>query len=410
VSLEFNKVIDQVQRMGRFLGKRNLSQSDRLALALERFYAATDMDAIHDRIQLVRSAGVSGYRGAAPLPKAYSEFICGVGETPPLPDCATLIAVDGSQIYPDPHATAVYYLINMGVYVYHHGEPRLPSQLTSPELVYADSKVKDEDGRIVNNPTVNARRNVEEMKWLAAQAWELRDEARPIVALHDGGLLKFFGSTEITNAHELEREYMTALAKLNDAGAVLCGYLDVPRSTYIISLLHLLSLEDGEVNEVNLKTDGDLQGLTDEMLFRRVLTQPGQRSALMTQNSPQNAEYMRKGADYEIASFYVNVSQFGKPVIARVDVPMWVAREPQAIEALHALLLHQCSIQGRKHYPYALTRADEMAFVSSVEKDQLNQLINIEMLKNEMQPEESNKLQTKGLARGERRHHRLRSG
>jgi hypothetical protein len=409
LSLEFNKVIDQVQRMGRFLGHRNLSQSDRLELALERFFAATDLDAIHDRIQLVRSSGVSGYRGAAPLPKGYSEFICGIGDAPALPDCATLIAVDGSQIYPDPHATAVYYLINMGIYVYYHGEPRLPSQLTSPELAYGDNKIKDEDGRIVNNPTVNARRTNEEVKWLAIHAKELQHESRPIIALHDGPLLKFFGSTEITNAHELEREYLDALRNLKDLHVVLCGYVERHRSTYMISLLHLLSLDDGEVNEVNLKTDGDLQGLTDEMLFHRVLS-PGQRSALMTQNSPQNAEYRRKDEGYEIASFYVNVAQFGRPVIARVDVPMWVAREPQAIDALHALLLHQCSIQGRKHYPYALTRADEMAFVSSVEKDQLNQLINIEMLRNDMQPEESNKLQTKGLARGERRHHRLRSG
>jgi NurA domain len=408
VSLEFNKVIDQVQRMGRFLGKRSQTNSDRLQIALELFYAASDLEVVHERINLVRNASVSGYRGAAPLPQPISEIICGVGDAPHSPESATVIATDGSQVYPDQHATATYYLINIGVYVYHHGITRLPDQFTSPELAYADSKIKDTDGRLVNNQTVNARRSVEEMKWLAKQAWEYRDEARPLVMIHDGPLLKFFGATEVTDAHAIEREYMDALRQLNDARTVLCGYIDRPRSTYLISLLHLLSLADSQVNEVNLKTNGEIEGLADEQLLRYVLTEPGQRSALMTQNSPQNVEYIRAGAEYEIAFFYMNVSSSAYPVIARVDVPMWVAREPMAVDGLHALLLHQCSIQGRRPYPYALTRADELAVVNGVEREQLNQLINVELLKNGMQPEMSNKLLTKGLARGERRQHRLR--
>jgi hypothetical protein len=87
---------------------------------------------------------------------------------------------------------------------------------------------------------------------------------------------------------------------------------------------------------------------------------------------------------------------------------MWVAREPAAVDALHALLLQQCAIQGRKRYPYALTRADELAFVSGHERAQVDQLIRIAMLENGLTPEESEKLQTKGLARGERRQHRIR--
>ncbi|MCC6614724.1 MAG: DNA double-strand break repair nuclease NurA [Anaerolineae bacterium] len=407
MALEFNKVIDQVQRMGRYLGKLSLSQSDRLAAALERFYAATDLDAIHARIELVRNSSISGYRGAAPLPKPYSEFICGIGEPPPMPERATLIAADGSQIYPDHHIAALYYLINIGVYTYHHGQPRLPEQVTAPELAYSDSKLEDEDGRTINNQTVNMRRSVEEMRSLARHTWDLREEARPLVAIHDGTLLKFFGGIEIAYAKQVERDYMDALQQLHDTGAILCGYVDNPRSTYLISLLHLMSLADDEVNDLNLKTNGELEGLTDVQIFARVLG-PGQRSALMTQNSPQNAEYHRRSADFEIASFYVNVAPAGRAAIARVDVPLWAAREPAAIDALHALLLHQCSIQGRRHYPYALTRADELAVVSSAERDQLNQLINVEMRNNKLHPEASNKLQTKYLARGERRQHRLR--
>jgi len=201
---------------------------------------------------------------------------------------------------------------------------------------------------------------------------------------------------------------MEALQRLQDAQALLAGYLDKPRSTYIISLLHLLSLDPSQINDLNLKTNGELEGLADIYLMSRVL-RPGQRSAIMTQNSPQNREYASRNPDYEIAFFYLNVSDDVRPAIARVDIPLWVARNKRAVDDLHAILMAQCAIQGRRHYPYALTRADELAYVSSSEKQQLNELINIEMLKNRVESEASDKLQTKGLARGSRRQHRIGS-
>ena len=408
MSLEFNKVLDQVQKMGRYLGKRSQDASDRMELAIELFFAASDLDAVHERIKLVRESSVSGYRGAAPVPRPHDEVICGIGDPPEIPPAAIVAGADGSQIYPDPHAAATYYLLNIGAFVYYHGETRLPFQVTTPELFYSDSKLLDRDGRLITNQTVNARRSVAEVEWLARLSWDLRDDSRPLVAIHDGTLLKFFGANDVAGAYEIERDYMDALQKLSDSNARLIGYIDLPRSKYLISLLHLLSLTPDQINDANLKTNGALEGLTDESLLRRVLG-PGERSAIMTQNSPQNREYIdRKGADYEIAFFYLNVSNTGHPSIARIDVPMWVAKDKAAVGEIQALLLAQCAIQGRKHYPYTLTRADELAYVSSVEKSQLDEIIRVEMLKNRIEPESSNKLQSKGLARSEKRQHRLK--
>lgn len=404
MSLEFNKVIDQVRKMGYHLSMRNLSLGAKLEVALARFYAADDLDRIHDRIDLVRKSSVSGYRGAAALDEVLPSSL----PQPPLPDAATLVAVDGSQIFPDPHAPSLYYLINIGTFTTFYGQTRIPEPESLPDLAYTENLLHDADGRVISNLTVNGRRSVREMQTLAQRAWALRREARPLIALYDGGLLKFFGSTEVTDAAQIEQDYMGALVQMHDAVALLAGYLDKPRSTYIISLLHLLSLDDEDVTDTNLKTNGDLEGLDDIMLMRRVL-KPGERSAILVQNSPQNREYKDRGANYEIAFFYLNVSTDAAPNIARIDIPMWVARDETAIDALHAVLMHQCSIQGRKHYPYALTRADELAYVSSIEKAQLDELINIELLKNQIDPQSSSKLQSKDLARGSNRtHHQLR--
>lgn len=409
LSLEFNKVLEQVQTMGRYLKHKGDSASNRLQRAVEFFLQCTELELVHERIELVRKSSVSGYRGAAPAPRPYDEVVCGVGAAPEAPHEATLIAADGSQVFPDVHAPALYYLINIGVYVYFHGQPRIPSQFTHPDLVYSDSQLLDRDGRLVTNQTVNARRSLAEMQWLARTAWEQRGESRPILTLHDGGLLKFFGGAEIEGAQVIEADYMDALQKLRDTGALLAGYLDVPRSTYIISLLHLLSLHPDQINDAVLKTNGEFEGLSDAMLLNQILA-PGERSAVMTQNSPQNKEYRdRKGADFEIAFFYINVAAAGRSVIVRVDIPLWVARDQAAVGALHALILAQCAIQGRRQYPYALTRADELAYVSSIEKQQLEELIRINMLSHDLEPESSSKLQSKSLARGDRTIHRLRT-
>lgn len=410
MSLEFGKVVTQVQTMGRYLGHREGALSDRLLRALELLEQATDLDAIAARIQQVRSGGVSGYRGAAPLPGDQREIIAGAGSAPPPPLLTTLIAADGSQVYPDQHAPALYYLLNIGTFVYYYADPiRLPEQRTQPQLVYSEKQLQDRDGRLITNQTVNARRSVLEMARLAEEAWARRDDGAALVALHDGNLLKFFGANEVAESDQIKRDYLAALTQLRDAGAALIGYAERSRSATVISLLHLLTLPDDGVTDAALKTNGELEGLHDAALFGAYLP-PGYRSALMVQNSPQNKDYAdQPGGGHEIAFCYINVSDSGRPVIARVELPVWVTQQPGAVDRVHAALLAQCGIQGRRRFPYALTRADELAYVSSVEKAQLDELIRVEMLKNQTQPDSSNKLQTKGLARAHRTHHRLRT-
>lgn len=418
MSLEFRPLVDQVQAMGRYLGERDTQNGDRLEYAVQLFNEyGCDLAHVHERIEQVRASAVSGYRGATPAPPPYDENLCYVWDAPPPPESAAIIAADGSQIYPDPHAAALYYLTNIGVFTYFYQKDsagRLPLQQMTPELVYYDDLLLDNDGKAVTNPTVNARRTVQELQALAKQAWGLsRVEMMgavglPVIALHDGNLLKFFSGTEISGAGDLEKEYLNALRKLYETPAILAGYNDNPRrSTSVISLLHLLSLPPSEVNDASLKTNGVLEGLADDQLYKRVLG-PGDRSAIMTQNSPQNVNYIKRaGAEFEIAFFYLNVSDGPNAKIVRVEVPMWVARDKMAIDLLHGALIAQTAIQGRKRYPYALTRADELAVVGGREKGQLDEMIRIALRQNQLEPEASQKLQSKGLARAGKRQHRI---
>jgi hypothetical protein len=406
LALEFNKLVDQVMKMSRMIDELDFDVTDRLTLARDRFFAATDLNAIHERIAITRSPEVSGYRGAAPLDSPYHEVICQTFPTPPTPPSATIIAADGSQIYPNEQSPFHYFLTNIGIFTYHHGSDRTPEQHTIPKLFYHKDHVHDRTGRVLSHRTVDALRTTTEMQALGQRAWELRDEARPLVALYDNHLM-FWASSDVTGSVELMRRYRAGMVHLHDAGALLAGYIDNPtRSRVVIRMLYMLSLTDDEVREKELGS-GDLEGLRDIHLFESVL-QPGERSAMMVQNSPRNLKYKQYGPSYEIAFFYLKVSSGYRDTIVRVDLPMWVARDKAAVDELHALLVSQASMQGRNPYPYALTRADELAVVTSRDKGKLDEMIGIELRRKGLDPRPFNaKAFGKQLARSLQRRHEL---
>lgn len=98
----------------------------------------------------------------------------------------------------------------------------------------------------------------------------------------------------------------------------------------------------------------------------------------MLQNSPRNLKYKQRGENYEIAYFYLKVSSGYQNTIARVDIPMWVARDRKKVDELHALIYSQSAMQGRNPYPYVLTRADELAVVTGKDKAKLEEMIRLE--------------------------------
>jgi hypothetical protein len=180
----------------------------------------------------------------------------------------------------------------------------------------------------------------------------------------------------------------------------------------MLRLLYLLSLS-GE-DEIRDKQDlvargGDMEGLRDIHLMEAVL-QPGERTAVMVQNSPRNLSYKQYGDSYEVAFFYVKVFNGFQSAIARVDLPMWVARDETLVSQLHGALLAQCQMQGRTPYPYALARADELALVSGRDKQKLDELVTMELRRRGLAPSiASAKDQSKQAARSQKRGYEIKT-
>lgn len=413
MSLEFNKVVQQVYKMGAMLEHLDFDLTAMIDIARKRFADSDDLDLVNERIEWVRSSDISGYRGAAPVDLPDAEPINAVIPEPELPQQAIVIAADGSQVYPDELAPVHYYLINLGLFVYHHGQDITPEQFTIPDLRFHKDHVHDRYGQLIRNGVVDDRRTVAEMRKLADEAWDRRQADLPLITLYDNRLMYLPGSGDARESRDLMSEYIGGMVHLHDSGATLAGYIDNPfRSRRVIQLLHLLTFENREElksRQSSLSTGGDMDGLRDVHLYAKVLGK-GDRSAIMVQSSPQNKEFRDRGVNYEIAFFYLKVYNESTEKIVRVDIPMWVARDKDRVNALHALIIYQCKLQGRNPYPYALTRADELAWVGGKDKNKLEELIHAQVRRVREELIGSTlpaKARGKEIARSDKRYHEM---
>jgi hypothetical protein len=106
------------------------------------------------------------------------ESLDAVHPLPATPERFTVAAADGSQIQPNPHGVALYYLINVGSLVYRHG--------SEPSLGYAEADLY-ENGHLVNGNLLDVRRDLAEIACLADLC--AVEPPGPTVALVDGTLV-----------------------------------------------------------------------------------------------------------------------------------------------------------------------------------------------------------------------------
>jgi hypothetical protein len=403
VPINYAKVKPQVEKMGRMIAYKTQDLSERAATAYNQFQELPTNADIMARVQLAREQD-AGYRGAAPM-MTNGEAINARFRAPQIPARATILATDGSQVYPDIHAPVFYYLTNVAVFTFFHGTDQLPQEFSNPELFYSETAIRDDFDQLITNATVNARRTVKEMETLAQFVWESRELEQPILALYDGRLLFWLGK-EVPHAAQLEDDYKASIVRIHDThhwmttrhqhNASLAGYIDRPTSRFVVSLLQLMRLPPEAITRQELQRPGEYEGIDDRWLFERWL-RPGERSALMVQQSPQNKLYKQRGENYEIVFFYLKPDHGG---LARVEIPFWVAHSRQGVDEVHALLVEQCRITGA--FPYVLTRADELAVVRNFDRQTLNEMVKTELIRNQQRPEVSAKLVGKGQTRAGR--------
>ena len=283
-----------------------------------------------------------------------------------LPKEATIVAVDGSQIVPDRHGAYVYYLINTGGIVYHHGQRCAPETFSDPELFFPllDEPIRDP---FASASEVSVERDIAEIKRLADKTAEYQTGERPVLAIMDQRLLYVpIGDIPPQVKRDIIQRWQAGMEAVEEEGGLLVGFIDRPGKNRVVSLLRGLHPDwsSTELNDL-----GEWEGLTDGAIFSRLL-RPGDRSAVFVDLSRANHRFKQENPRNEICFFFLNSSQNeNKPNIVRVDMPIWVADNRETVDMIQALVYDQCAILGGN--PYVIARAHEEAVVSRNDQAEL---------------------------------------
>ncbi len=357
MTLDMLKVSPQVVRMGGDLAERFALLGPRLAqarAALEE--RAADWQALAD------VAAASKRRLAVPLEPLDTRHPPSV-----VPRDHIVIATDGSQIEPDRHGPVDFFLLNVGWVVIRYGAAPFAELASEPRLRYGPDQtyITYQDRRVpIQDHLLAATRAGDEIGKAADLAAIWSADGLPTVVLADGTLLLWvmedrpndFLRTELVGA------YVEGLDRIQVEGVPVASYISRSRSTEVSGLL-LESDRRGDWGRcVPCAADDDencvFDRLPDRELFRDLAI--GERSGLFAMTLPDGLKSLYR--DHAPCFFYVNVGS----EIGRVEVPAWMADDPEALGLVQTVILDQC--QKGLGYPNALARAHEQAVVSGQDR------------------------------------------
>ena len=365
MALDFQQVRQQVRDLGENALQRQHELEDRRDEA-RRLLAqhAGRVDELRRQVQEVVRSHDPALRCALPV----SERLDACIDLPALPDQASVLAADGSQIFMDRHAEVEYGLVNVGVIQMQHASNSPPATLVKCRLFY-DASVQGAQASAISDSTLSLRRDLNERTLLA----ELAAQApSPVITFTDGPMelwgAKAESSEEAAEFQKSLEEYLHILEQMHQSNVTTAGYVDKPSAELVVRLLEVAKAAPEQLKDI--RKYRPLWGVRDIELYRGLL-RPGQRSAVFAIQSQSAKRY--QGA-LGLHFFYLNVGA-GRQGLARVEIPAWVAENQAMLDGLHATLIHQCRIMGARPYPYLLHRAHETAVVSRDEQEEVTQMI-----------------------------------
>jgi hypothetical protein len=285
----------------------------------------------------------------------------------------TVIAADGSQINPDRHGSIQFSIINVGVIMMKLHSGQAPEICVETEMLYGDDLISN--GNPISDGMVAMRRDISERIKLDEISRNIRGQ---VINLTDGTIELWGAKGDDPQAYaDFVEKYLRVLTRMHSRGVITAGYVEKPSADLVVRLLEIATADQEQIQR--LRDYQPLRGVTDRWLYgerENPLLPPGHRSAVFALQSGSVKKY--KGP-LSLHFFYLNVGTLGHPWPVRVEVPQWVAEDKNKLELLHSVLIEQCNMMGSKPYPYLLHRAHETAVVRREEKEQVEQLLALEL-------------------------------
>jgi len=370
--IDYQQIYTKIQEIGKGARERKRTLEERRSKARELLIAyASELDVLRSKVDSAKAID-QNIRCALPLDEPLTSSY------PPSDSViqATLIAADGSQINPDRHAAIQFSLVNVGAITMTLNSGEAPKIDTESELLFGDDLLPN--GIPLSDGMVALKRDVAERTKLDELSKNIEGQ---VVTFTDGPVELWGAKGEDTKSYlDYVEKYKGVLSRLQQRGVITAGYVDKPSADLVVRLLEIMTADNDQMQK--LREFHPLRGVSDRWLYgelKNLLLPPGHRSAIFQIQS--NSEKSYKGV-LSIHFFYLNVGTEGHPWPVRVEIPKWVVDDKEKLDLLHAVLVEQCRMMGNRPYPYLLHRAHETAVVKNEEKQQIEQLLTLELRKN----------------------------
>lgn len=261
-----------------------------------------------------------------------------------------VVATDGSQIYPDKHQGVSCYLINTGVVQFVYGHKSSVRLFSEPTVV---TSLDDPD---MTEDMVNCRRGELEFERGLIETSKARAAQPDIPHLYlcDGSLI--FWHLEAKSPQVKERflkRYIELLDGFYKERLLIAGYISLPKSKELVALLRNC-ISQGLVKELIT-----LDTIIDTHLTSFFLP-VNHRTTVFTHNSALAESY----PPHLVPCFvYLHLPT----EIARIEIPRWVAQDPEALSTVIGIIKDQAT-KGNG-YPVALSEAHEQAVVKGPDRE-----------------------------------------
>ncbi len=383
--INYQQALEQIQRMGEtaLYREQELRKKVELARQLLAEYAGREADL---RALIERAANLNPrLRCAMPTAERLDAALAAAAPAQPY----ALLAADGSQINPDRHSAIEFGAVNVGAV--RLGPDRAPQEWVSSSLKFGDDLYNDHQP--LTELDIAILRDLEERKMLFELAREDYQQGLQVITLTDGPLELFSQEQDSPYFKKQLEQYLHVLRELAGLNTAVAGYVDKPRSDYLTAALELALLDrEGQLSQAGKLRE--LWPVRDIDLLGNLL-EPGRRSAVFQLRSAAAQHF---SGELALHYFYLNVGRAQHAHLARVEVPRWVAQDPDLLNLLQAALLDQSAQMGPRPFPYLLHRAHEVAVVHPEEKDQLEIMIAAELRRQGVEVgEQSNKQSAKEL-------------
>lgn len=253
-----------------------------------------------------------------------------------------LLAIDGSQIYPDRHEGTSCSLINIGSVYFHYEKHSTFERFSEPFLYTAHYRENHE----VSTDSIDAHRHELELQKALDLAMNYRHKTgiEPYV-LFDGALI-FWHLVDKPRIKDyyLER-YCAILKRFYQERINLIGYISFPKSKELINIVRII-LRQKELKQ-------KLDQIVDAGLLRKFLNL--YERTIIFENQASIIDHYP--AEMKPVFFYINVGE----EVARVELPLWIAQDVCRLNMIEQIIVDQC-LKG-DGYPIALAEAHEAAVV-----------------------------------------------